>query len=129
MAREPRRHLAAGPRGERRDGGHGGRGRRGADRPALPHLTDEFGAKRQALLRDLRDQVLAEKASVVSVASNTGITRLSEDGGRAQVVVFVDQDSRRGERTATLRMWATLTLVRDGDSWLLDAICIETECT
>ncbi len=96
---------------------------------ALPHLTEDFGAKRAALLQDLRDQVIAEKASVVSVVSGTGVTRVSDNGRRAQVVVFIDQDSQRGKKAATLKMWATLTLVLDGDEWLLDDICIETECS
>ena len=45
--------------------------------------------------------------------------RSGED--RADVLVFVDQaSSRGGTANEPLRMWVTLTMVRDGDRWLVD---------
>ena len=62
--------------------------------------------------------------------AGSGLTRVSEDGNRATVVVYVNQDSQKGEAAPRpLRMWATLSMVADGDGWLLDDICTETDCS
>lgn len=104
---------------------------------AEDYLTDEFAAKRTTLFEQeaeggltLREQVVADKVVVTALVSGTGITRVSEDGSRATVVVYVDQDSQKGNAAPrSLRMWATLSMVADGDEWLLDDICTEDDCS
>jgi Mce-associated membrane protein len=104
---------------------------------AESYLTEEFAAKRTELFDQeaesgmtLREQVVAEKVVVTARVSGTGLTRVSEDGDRATVVVFVDQDSQKGSAAPRpLRMWATLSMVADGDDWLLDDICTESDCS
>jgi len=104
---------------------------------AEDYLTEEFAAKRTALFDQaaesgltLREQVVADKVVVTARVSLTGITRVSENGDRATVVVYVDQDSQKGKAAPrSLRMWATLSMVADGDKWLLDDICTEDDCS
>ena len=103
---------------------------------AESYLTDEFAEKRTALFDQeaesgmtLREQVVSDKVVVTARVSLTGLTRVSEDGDRATVVVFVDQDSQKGRSSPrSLRMWATLSMVADGDDWLLNDICTESDC-
>jgi Mce-associated membrane protein len=104
---------------------------------AESYLTDDFAAKRSALFEQqaesgmtLREQVVSDKVVVTARTSGTGLTRVSEDGDRATVVVYVDQDSQKGkDAPRSLRMWATLSMVADGDDWLLDDICTEDDCS
>jgi Mce-associated membrane protein len=103
---------------------------------AESYLTEEFADKRAALFEQeaesgmtLREQVVNDEVVVVARVSGTGLTRVSEDGDRATVVVFVDQDSQKGKGAPrSLRMWATLSMIADGDDWLLDDICTEDDC-
>ncbi len=100
-------------------------------------LTDEFAEKRTALFDQaaesgmtLREQVVSDKVVVTARVSGTGLTRVAADGKRATVVVFVDQDSQKGrDAPRSLRMWATLSMIADGDDWLLDDICTEDDCS
>src|SRR5215216_1603732 len=95
---------------------------------AESYLTEEFADKRAALFEQeaesgmtLREQVVNDEVVVVARVSGTGLTRVSADGDRATVVVFVDQDSQKGKGAPrSLRMWATLSMIADGDDWLLD---------
>jgi Mce-associated membrane protein len=104
---------------------------------AESYLTDDFAEKRSALFEQqaesgmtLREQVVSDKVVVTARTSGTGLTRVSEDGDRATVVVYVDQDSQKGkDAPRSLRMWATLSMVADGDDWLLDDICTEDDCS
>jgi Mce-associated membrane protein len=98
---------------------------------ARAYLTDDFAAQRTKLLEGLKKDVVKGKVTVNATASATGLTRVSDDGTRAQVVVYVDQESRHGDSAPQpLHMWATFTLVKgdDGD-WLLDGICTDQDCT
>lgn len=100
-------------------------------------LTDEFAEKRTALFDQqaesgltLREQVVKDKVVVQAAVAATGLTRVSSDGEQATVVVYVNQDSQKGKQTPrSLKMWATLSMVADGDDWLLDDICTETDCS
>ena len=103
---------------------------------AESYLTEEFAAKRTELFEQeadsgetLAEQVVTDKVVVTARVSGTGLTRVSEDGDRATVVVYVDQDSQKGkDEPRPLRMWATLSMVADGDDWLIDDICTEDDC-
>jgi Mce-associated membrane protein len=91
---------------------------------AAAYFTPELGEQRASLLADLRPEVTSQRVSVVAAVSGSGVTRISEDGQRAQVVVFIDQSSRKGRsEPELLRLWATLYLVREGGEWLLEDIC------
>jgi Mce-associated membrane protein len=91
---------------------------------AEAYFTPEFGEQRASLLADLKPEVTGQRVSVVAAVSGSGVTRISEDGQRAQVVVFIDQSSRKGRsEPELLRLWATLYLVREGGEWLLEDIC------
>lgn len=100
-------------------------------------LTDEFAGKRTALFDQktesgltLREQVVEDRVVVQAAVVTTGLTRVSADGKQATVVVYVNQDSQKGKETPrSLQMWATLSMVSDGDDWLLDDICTETDCS
>lgn len=97
---------------------------------ASQYLTDGFAADRSKLLEGLKKDVVKDKVVVNAAASATALTRVSDDGAKAKVVVFIEQESRKGNGTPQpLHMWATFTLVRgdDGD-WLLDDICTEDRC-
>ncbi len=107
---------------------------------AAKYLTDDFAAKRTDLFDQkvneeadsgmtLREQVVSEKVVVTARVYATGITRVSEDGDHATIVVYVDQDSQKGnQEPRPLKMWATLSMVDDGGDWLLDDICTEDDC-
>lgn len=98
---------------------------------ARAYLTDDFAAERAKLLDGLKKDVVKGKVSVSAAVSGTGLTRVSDDGDKAEVVVYVDQESQRGKGAARpLHMWATFTLVRsDGGDWLLDGICTDQDCS
>jgi len=104
---------------------------------AEKYLTDDFTAKRTELFDEkaesgltLREQVVADKVVVTARVCCTGLTRVSPDGDRATVVVYVDQDSQKGESAPrSLQMYATFSMVADGDDWLLDDICTEDDCS
>lgn len=92
-------------------------------------MTDDFGAERSALLADLREQAVDQRSVVTAAIAGTGVTRVSDGGDLATVVVFVDQNvEKAGSEPTVLRMWVTATLVRDGDEWLLDGMCVEAGC-
>lgn len=104
---------------------------------AAKYLTDDFAQQRNALFAQkpdggttLRDQVIADKVVVSAIAPETGLTRVSADGDRATVVVYVNQESQKGRSAArVLQMWATLSMVKDGNDWLIDDICTESDCS
>lgn len=98
--------------------------------------TEDFAAQRADFFAEksgdgqtLRDQIVAAKAVVTAVVPSTGLTRVSPEGDRAIVVVFIDQESRKGkEAPRILRQWATLTMLEQDGNWLIDDICIEADC-
>ena len=98
---------------------------------ARAYLTDDFAAQRTKLLEGLKKDVVKGKVTVTATARATGLTRVSNDGAKAQVVVYVDQESRHGDSAPQpLHMWATFTLVKgDNGDWLLDGICTDQDCT
>jgi Mce-associated membrane protein len=100
------------------------------EQQASSYLTDDFAAERTKLLTGLKKDVEKGKVVVSAAATGTALTRVSDDGDKAQVVVFIDQESKQGNGTPQpLRMWATFTLVRgEDDGWLLDDICTEDDC-
>ncbi|MDQ6525754.1 hypothetical protein RB608_19215 [Nocardioides sp. LHD-245] len=96
------------------------------------YLTPALAAKQAKLWPELTDEATKQKIVVEAAADGVALTRLSADGRLASVVVFIRQDSVRAEgERSTLRMWATLQLVRDSGSeqgWLLDGICVDSDC-
>lgn len=103
---------------------------------AEQYLTDDLADKRSALFeqkaasgRSLRDEAVATKTVVTAAVANTGLTRVADSGDRATVVVFVNQDSQKGTSAPRpLLMWATVTMVSVDGDWLVDDLCVETDC-
>lgn len=90
-----------------------------------PSMADRQAQSWSALTKEAKSQQVVVTAEAPYVA----LTRMSDDGERATVVAFIDQFVKKKDAEPfTLQMWATLTLVRDGDQWLLDDICTEGDC-
>lgn len=69
----------------------------------------------------IRRGKLSAKGEVVQSAYNT------IDADTATVLAFVRQElSAKGRKQAVEEQWTTLTMVRDGDGWLIDDIDIVT---
>ncbi|MEZ5151634.1 hypothetical protein ACFWDA_17960 [Rhodococcus zopfii] len=82
--------------------------------------TDEFAAKYNSVAGELRSLVENGQGSSVARADHAAVETV--DGDRATVLVFLDQDVKNvavpdGRTDATRFL---ITLVRDGDRWLLD---------
>jgi Mce-associated membrane protein len=82
--------------------------------------TDKFAEKYNAVAGELRSLVENGQGSSVARADHAAVE--SVDGDRATVLVFLDQDVKNvavpdGRTDATRFL---ITLVRDGDRWLLD---------
>ena len=96
---------------------------------ALTHLTDSYAEEHERLFSELRRQATQQEIVVTAAVARTAVSRVSEEGDLAKVVVFIDQDVRKAETEPTvLRMWVTATLVREDGVWLLDELCTEGDC-
>jgi Mce-associated membrane protein len=92
---------------------------------ATPYFTDDYADKYRGVIDDLAAQAKAGKLVVTAEPIATGIIRSGDD--RAEILVFVDQDSRRGgTANDTLKMWVTMSLVSEGDGWLVDEMKVDT---
>ena len=92
---------------------------------ATPYLTDGYAEEYTGLIEDLTKQARQAKLVVKAEAIATGIIRSGDD--RAEILVFVDQESSRdGTANDPLRMWVTLTMVSEGDGWLVDEMKVDT---
>ena len=92
---------------------------------ATPYLTDDYADKYRGLMQDLTAQARSGKLVVSSEAIATGIVRTGDD--RAEILVFVNQDSSRaGTPNDQLKMWVTMTMVDEGDGWLVDEMKVDT---
>ena len=92
---------------------------------AAPYLTDDYAEQYRGLIEDLTRQAKQAKLVVQAEAIATGIIRSGDD--RAEILVFVDQESTRaGKANDPLRMWVTMTMVSDGDGWLVDQMKVDT---
>lgn len=96
---------------------------------ASSYLTEDFATDRTDLLTKLRPDVVKGKVVVTALVSESALTRVSEDGGTASIVVYIEQDSQHGKSASRLlRSAATVTMVQEGQDWLIDNICTEGEC-
>lgn len=96
------------------------------------YLTPAMAAKQAKAWPDLTAEAEAQEIVVEARATATALTRIDPDGKRATVVVFIDQQvTKKATEPFTLRMWATMSLVKaDGsdDTWLLDDLCTDASC-
>ncbi|HWJ65734.1 MAG TPA: hypothetical protein VNT31_03565 [Nocardioides sp.] len=96
------------------------------------YLTPDLAAKQAKLWPELTEEAVARKQVVEASAQATALTRVSDAGDRATVMVFLRQDSTRdGVDQRPLEMWASLDLVLKAgseDEWLLDDICVDSGC-
>jgi Mce-associated membrane protein len=92
---------------------------------AAPYFTDDYAAEYRSLIEELGPQAESAKLVVKGSAIATGIIRSGDD--RAEILVFVNQESTRaGTENEPLRMWVTMTMVSDGDGWLIDKMKVDT---
>ena len=92
---------------------------------ATPYLTDSYAEEYRGLMDDLTAQAEQERIVVSADAIATGIVRSGDD--RAEILVFVDQaTSRGGADNRPLEMWVTMTMVDEGDGWLVDDMKVDT---
>ena len=92
---------------------------------AAPYFTDDYAAEYRSLIEELGPQAESAKLVVEGSSIATGIIRSGDD--RAEILVFVNQESTRdGTENEPLKMWVTLTMVGDGDGWLIDKMKVDT---
>ena len=95
---------------------------------ATPYFTDDYADKYRDLMRGADPQAQSGKLVVSAEAIATGIVRSGDD--RAEILVFVNQDSSRaGTENEPLKMWVTMTMVDEGDGWLIDEMKVDTVAT
>ncbi|WP_370289270.1 J domain-containing protein [Nocardioides sp.] len=96
------------------------------------YLTDEMAAKQTKAWPELTTEAQAQQIVVQASVTGTALTRVSKDGDRATVVVFIDQAvTKKGAQPFTLNMWATMELVRSAkgpQGWLLADLCTDASC-
>lgn len=96
------------------------------------YVTSQMADKQSRAWPDLTAEAEAQEIVVQATATGTALTRVDPDGKRATVVVFIDQDvTKKTNEEFVLKMWATLSLVRDDSDngrWLLDDICTDDRC-
>ena len=93
------------------------------------YLTPKMVKKQTAAWPELSAEAAKQQIVVEATATATALTRLSDDGKRATVVVFIDQLVKKAATEPfALHMWATMELVRTGDAWLLDDLCTDASC-
>ena len=92
---------------------------------ATPYLTDSYADEYRSLMDELTGKAEQERLVVSAEAIATGIVRSGDD--RAEILVFVDQaSSRGGTQNQPLQMWVTMTMVDQGDGWLVDDMKVDT---
>jgi Mce-associated membrane protein len=96
------------------------------------NMTEKMGEKQAAAWPELTEEAEAQQIVVEAVPTGTALTRVSPEGDRATVVVFIDQQvQKQRAQPFVLRMWATMSLVKASGSegrWLLDDICTDDSC-
>lgn len=96
------------------------------------YMTDAFRAKTERGWPEITKEAETQQVVVEAKPAGTALTRVSADGDRATVVVFIDQYvSKAGKDPFVLRMWATFNLVKVAGSeskWLLDDLCTDDSC-
>jgi Mce-associated membrane protein len=92
-------------------------------------MTEEMGEKQAKAWPSLTEEAKAQRVVVEATPVASAVTRVAPDGRRATVVVFLDQKAeKRGTAPFVLRMWATMSLVKDDGRWLLDDLCTDSDC-
>lgn len=93
-------------------------------------MTPSYAEEWVGVQEGLREQAQQQEAVVTAAVRGSAISGLSDDGGQSEVLVFVDQLVQKGgEDDSELTMWATLRLIRDGETWQLEKICTtDPEC-
>jgi Mce-associated membrane protein len=92
---------------------------------ATPYFTDDYADEYRGVIEELGPQAKSAKLVVQAEAIATGIIRSGDD--RAEILVFVNQaSSRDGTVNEPLKMWVTMTMVHEGDSWLIDKMKVDT---
>ncbi|MBM7518378.1 J domain-containing protein [Nocardioides nitrophenolicus] len=96
------------------------------------YMTERMAEKQAAGWPALTKEAESQQVVVEAKSAGTALTRVSANGRRATVVVFIDQYVTKADQDPfVLRMWATLVLVKAAGSdarWLLDKLCTDDRC-
>ncbi|MDN5745316.1 MAG: hypothetical protein L0H31_09365 [Nocardioidaceae bacterium] len=97
------------------------------------HQTEQMAKTQAAGWPQLTDEAKSQQVVVQAASVGSALTRVSDDGSRAIVVVFIDQKvKKKATDPFTLKMWATLDMVRasgESEKWLIDDVCTDsTQC-
>lgn len=96
------------------------------------HLGADMAEKRARLWPTLRADAAQQQRVVTAKVEGTALTRVSEDGRRAVVLVFLVQESTaKGVKQTPLHNAITLDMrLADGsdDDWVIEDACIQTGC-
>lgn len=92
---------------------------------ATPYFTDDYAEEYRSVIEELGPQAKTAKLVVRGESIATGIIRSGDD--RAEILVFVNQESSRdGTVNEPLKMWVTMTMVQEDESWLIDEMKVDT---
>lgn len=96
------------------------------------YMTKSFQATTERSWPEITKEAETQKVEVEAKSAGAALTRVSSNGKRATVVVFIDQYvTKAGQDPFVLRMWATFLLVKASGSdskWLLDDLCTDDRC-
>jgi Mce-associated membrane protein len=94
---------------------------------AEPYLTEDYARERQGLMEELDATARSGQVVVEADPIATGVTRSGDD--RAEILVFVDQRTSRKDTPEpfVLEQWVRVTMVHEGDRWLIDNLAIEAD--
>ncbi|GAA4079659.1 J domain-containing protein [Nocardioides kongjuensis] len=96
------------------------------------YMTKAFQAKTERSWPEITKEAESQKVEVEAKSAGAALTRVSSNGKRATVVVFIDQYvTKADQQPFVLRMWATFLLVKASGSestWLLDDLCTDDRC-
>lgn len=104
----------------------------GLQKYMTPTMAQQQAEAWKALTPQAKQQHAVVVSHVPDDAPGTGLTRISDDGTRAVVVAYIDQDVRRlATAPFRLTMWATFVLVKDAASgaWQIDQVCTDRVCS
>jgi Mce-associated membrane protein len=96
------------------------------------YMTKAFQAKTERSWPEITKEAESQQVEVEAKSAGAALTRVSTNGKRATVVVFIDQYvTKADQQPFVLRMWATFLLVKASGSestWLLDDLCTDDRC-
>ncbi len=91
---------------------------------AESYMTTDHSVEHSELMNDLRPDVTSQKLVVEAEFKGSGIVRVTDD--RADILILVNQVVRKaGSESFVLPVWATLQMVEEDGTWLVDKVVNE----